>query len=204
MHVKQHDASKSRSLATPTLLFTSSSTHGRTPVRHRHPPPDGHKACPAFKVTCHHCNKVGHFAKVCKSRQTPVPIPPPAKNAHEPRSNLIRIEKVSPSSTESPWILSNVTDPAPTINVHISALNGSATVTALPDSGADISVAGPDIIAILGEHCNNLLLSDMVPRGLTGHWMTPIGQPPVSITLGAVTYSETLQVYPAVEGVLLS
>ena len=73
-----------------------------------------------------------------------------------------------PSSTRSLWVLSNnVIDPAPTINVHVSALNGSATVTALPDSGADISVAGPDTITMLGDHCNNLLPSDMTPRGVT-------------------------------------
>ena len=95
-------------------------------------------------------------------------------------------------------------EPAPTINVHVSALNGSATVTALPDSGADISVAGPDTITMIGDHCKNLLPSDMVPRGVTGHWMTPIGQLPVTITLGTVTYRDTLHIYPAVKGVLLS
>ena len=57
---------------------------------------------------------------------------------------------------------------------------------------------------MLGDHCNNLLPSDMVPRGVTGHWMTPIGQLPVTITLGTVTYRDTLHIYPAVKGVLLS
>ena len=56
---------------------------------------------------------------------------------------------------------------------------------------------------MLGDHCNNLLPSDMVPRGVTGHWMTPIGQLPVTITLGTVTYRDTLHIYLAVKGVLL-
>ena len=166
--------------------------------------PGGRKACPAFKVVCHYCNKVGHFARVCKSRQAQAPPPPPAKNLHDLRSNLIRIEAAMPSSIPSRWILSNnITEPAPTTNVHVSAINGSATVAALPDSGADISVAGPDTITMLGDHCKNLLPSDMVPRGVTGHWMTPIGQLPVTITLGTVTYRDTLHIYTAVKGVLL-
>ena len=73
--------------------------------------PGGRKSCPAFKLVYHHCNKVGHFAKVCKSRQAQAP---PTPHTHDPRSNLIRIEAAMPSSVQSPWILSNnTTEPAP-------------------------------------------------------------------------------------------
>ena len=162
--------------------------------------PGGRKSCPAYKVACHHCNKLGHFSRVCKSRQrNPLPT---AITPNEPRSHLIRIE---PATIHPPSILSNnITEPAPTINVHVSALNGSAPMVALPDSGADISVAGPDTVTALGDHCQNLLPSDMTPRGVTGHRMMPLGQIPVTITLGAVTYTDALHIYPEVKGVLLS
>ena len=128
-----------------------------------------------------------------------------AINPNEPRSHLIRIEPATTSSIHPPSILSsNNTEPAPTINVHVSALNGIAPMVALPDSGADISVAGPDTVTALGDHCHNLLPSDMAPRRVTGHRMMPLGQIPVTITLGAVTYTDALHIYPEVKVVLLS
>ena len=42
-------------------------------------------------------------------------------------------------------------DPAPTITVHISSLNGSADMEILPDSDADISAAGKEALRCLGE-----------------------------------------------------
>ena len=71
---------------------------------------------------CHYCNIVGHFARVCKSRQAQVPTSPPAKNLHGPTimANLIRIEAAKLSSIRSRWILSNnITEPAPTISTFM-------------------------------------------------------------------------------------
>ncbi len=48
-------------------------------------------------------------------------------------------------------------EPVPTISIHMSSLNGKATVRALPDSGADISVGGKDLLEHLHEHPDNLL-----------------------------------------------
>ena len=52
----------------------------------------------------------------------------------------------------------NPVEPAPTINIHVSSLNGNANIT-LTDSGADISVAGKAALRSLGEHEDNLLPS---------------------------------------------
>ena len=157
----------------------------------------GRRNCPAFRVACNNCNKVGHFARVCKARKAkprrPSPSDPGTKAIHAQVPSI-----KSPPDSDQPF------EPAPTINVHISTLNGRAVLEALPDSGADISVARPTTIKQLGEHCNNLVASDITPRGVSGHKMTPIGQLPVQITLGQTTHTDTLHIYPNIKGILLS
>ena len=69
----------------------------------------------------------------------------------------------------------NYADPAPTLTVHIQALNGQATVEVLPDSGADISAAGVDFLTHFNEHVLNLLPSDVKPRAVNGNILSPIG-----------------------------
>ena len=51
----------------------------------------------------------------------------------------------------------NYNDPAPTLTVHVQALNGQANVEVLPDSGADISAAGVDFLAHFNESVLYLL-----------------------------------------------
>ena len=43
-------------------------------------------------------------------------------------------------------------EPAPTIAVRMTALNGSVAVPDFPDSRADISVAGPAVLESLNDH----------------------------------------------------
>ena len=94
--------------------------------------------------------------------------------------------------------------PAPTITVHMSTLNGEATVTALPHSGADISIAGPSLLHQLNEHPHNLIQSTMVPRAVNGSTMQPLGKLPINITLNNCQLNEEFHIYPQVSGVLLS
>ena len=56
-----------------------------------------------------------------------------------------------------------VIESAPTICVHISSFNGIAEIETLPDSGADLSVAGKMALVHLGEHEDNLLPSNITP-----------------------------------------
>ena len=42
-------------------------------------------------------------------------------------------------------------DPAPLITVNVTSANGSSDVTILPDSGADISASGREILVHLNE-----------------------------------------------------
>lgn len=60
---------------------------------------------------------------------------------------------------------------APTITVHILSVNGSCNTLAFPDSGADISATGPQLLRSLGKH--TLLPSEFTLK--TGQSHSPIG-----------------------------
>lgn len=122
--------------------------------------PGGRKQCPAFHIKCHTCNRTGHFAKVCRSGK-PVDSRMPPQPLTGTSTKAVR---VFPLTTNSSTSLDPSVKPAPTIQAHFSSLNGSAKLTALPDSGVDISVAGPSIVTALGDHTSNLLPSHISQR----------------------------------------
>ena len=105
----------------------------------------GRQQCPAYNRICNSCKRVGHLSRVCRGRRPPQPNsrvstrPAPAAmgihvdsfvDEQPPQVNASR------AITNSPAF-----EPAPTINIHMSSLNGHSIVQVLPDSGADISVA---------------------------------------------------------------
>ena len=165
----------------------------------------GRQQCPAFHLTCRNCNKIGHFARVCRSRrqqQTPPATRQQASRQHQPTTNIVY---TGPQPYPQTYLASaQQVVPAPTITVHMSALNGEATVTALPDSGADISIAGPSLLHQLNDHPHNLIPSTMVPRAVNGSTMQPLGKLPINITLNNCQLNEEFHIYPQVSGVLLS
>ena len=124
----------------------------------------GRARCPAYQQTCHHCHKVGHFARVCRAygapTQSPRPRPPipstkslqsmQTEDAHHPQ--LSTIKQVT------------ATEPAPNIDIHILSLNGSCDTPALPDSGADISAAGSKFLQLLNEHTQPSPIRDILPN----------------------------------------
>jgi len=84
-------------------------------------------------------------------------------------------------------------DPAPSTQIYISTLNGSAMASVLPDSGANISTAGPHLPTLLDEHPANLLPSHMSPHSASGHKTKPIGKLTATLTLQDREYCEDLQ-----------
>lgn len=167
----------------------------------------GRRQCPAFSQTCHSCQKAGHFAKVCRGK--------PARQSGlqpntQPQASARAIHVKSPTQMGSPRIfMSNIgataaTDPAPTITMHISSLNGSADMEVLPDSGADISAAGKEILGHLGEYVDNLLPSTIIPKAVNGTRMQPIGKIALTLQLGNKTHTEDVHIYPSVSGMLIS
>ena len=96
------------------------------------------------------------------------------------------------------------TEPAPTIRLHIRTVNGSTITSVLPDSGADISAAGLQILTLLDEHQPNLLHSTMSPHTASGHQMTPIGKLPTTFVLQGRQHREDMHIFPEVKGVMIS
>ncbi|XP_065896213.1 uncharacterized protein [Dysidea avara] len=151
----------------------------------------GRSRCPAFGLSCNICGKLGHFAKVCCSK-LPQPDTTPTPVGTNALSLLSTIRHVT------------ATDPAPKITLNISSLNGTTAATILPDSGADISAAGEEILAHLNEHIDNLLPSTTVPKAANGTEMHPVGKLPICLKLGNTEFSDDLHIYPDVCGILIS
>ena len=59
------------------------------------------------------------------------------------------------------------TEPAPTVAVQVSSSTGTCRLDVLPDSGADISAAGQEVLEFLGQHIN-ILPSGINPRTVNG------------------------------------
>ena len=163
----------------------------------------GRQHCPARGVTCYGCQKVGHFHRVCRSqRQRPGP-PPPQTNSDGtiPGSRVVSTVPLMASAKLHPSLHFL---PAPTIPVHMTSLNGAATVRVLPDSGADICVAGRTLLEQLNEHPDNIPSSSVTPRAVNGTSMHPIGKLPVTVSLGTQVHTAEFHIYPEVSGTLLS
>ena len=95
-------------------------------------------------------------------------------------------------------------DPAPQITVSITSANGSSDIKVLPNSGADISASGREILAHLNEQPNRFMPSSVIPKTVNGTEMFPLGKLPVILRLGAKTYLEDIHIYPNVCGTLIS
>ena len=101
----------------------------------------GHIYCPAYDKVCSCCHKVGHFARVCRSRQRPhqqVPL----NDTSQPTANAIHLQSPQGDHIQLYNITGRKAEPAPTISVQMISSKRTALVTVLPDSGADISAAG--------------------------------------------------------------
>ena len=164
----------------------------------------GHRQCPAYNRTCAHCHKVGHFTKVCRSRPAQ---PPPSIVENQPSARTIRVQSKELSQQQHLQLYKvqeAATEPVLTITVQVSSSTGTQNLDVLPDSGADISAAGQEVLEFLGQHVNNILPSHISLRTVNGITMTPLGRVPITIKLGRQTCQDNLHIYPGVSGVLIS
>jgi len=139
---------------------------------------------------------MGHFAKVCCSKQPqqPPPFGKPGANAIYTDQNIVQLFPLTQQFTE----------PAPKIKIQVTTIMGTHVLTVLPDSGADILAAGTDILTSLGCHPSNLLPSAVVPKSVDGHNMTPLGCILVTFCLEQREYKDNLYFLPGVTGAIIS
>ena len=174
------------------------------------PHPGGRTQCPAYTLTCFHCQRVGHLAKVCRSKSLRKNVPrltDSEVSQHPQNPQGIRTITCTDTDAQPPLphihhVTANET--APTIHVHVTSPHGSSEIEMLPDSGADVSAAGKEILAYLGEHIDNLPQSEITPRAVNGSVMQPLGKLPVTLRLGDKQYRDDIHINPGVSGALMS
>ena len=166
----------------------------------------GRARCPAYDKACPSCHKVGHFARVCRSKQQPHQQPLTNDNP-QPTANAIRLQSPQDDHIQLYGIAGSKAEPAPTITVQMTSASRTMPVTVLPDSGADISAAGQALTGILGLHVDNLTPSEISPRAVNGACMKPLGKIPVTQSAYNVqgrNYKDDVHIFAGVSGVLIS
>ena len=188
---KQGTKGKRGPVSTPAELGSSSGCGRATH------PAGRRTACPAFHSVCSNCGKIGHYHTVC--HQKPGNLSAGRTRKLPPQTNHLLFmgpRQIDEASIHHPGIMYlNHTDPAPTLPVHIQALNGQATVEVLPDSGTDISAAGVDFLTHFNEDVLNLLPSDVKPRAFNGNILSAMGSLKVVISIGSRSVEDYLNLF---------
>ena len=96
------------------------------------------------------------------------------------------------------------TNPAPTILILLSSDNGLHHMQVLPDSGADVSAAGQQLLEHLNEHVNNFLPSEITPRAANSSKMYALGKLMVTLSLKGKQDTEEMHIYPDVSRTIIS
>ena len=153
--------------------------------------------CPAYNQKCTLCQKIRYFARVCRSKR---PTNPP-KPQSQISTNAIRIQSPQGNHFQLYDIKNDEAEAAPIIMVKVTS---STNTKPLPDSGADISAAGQEVLYHLGHHVDNFLSSGISPRAVNGTTVTPLGKIPVTLQLSRRSCKDDLHIYPRVSGALMS
>ena len=118
--------------------------------------------------------------------------------------NVIRIQSSETNHLQLYSIKDNAAEAAPTIMVSTTSSTGTKLIQMLPDSGADISAAGQEILNLLIHHADNIQPSGISPRAVNGTIMTSLGKITVTLELRRRSYKDDLHIYLGVSGALMS
>lgn len=162
--------------------------------------------CPAIGKTCHSCGAIGHFSPCCPAGRSSGPAPPTASAANQ--RDPTRIDGRSVARHIIVGSILSSPRRAPTISVQLRRHPGHPPVEVdgvIPDGGAEVSVAGPDILRALGMRETDLQQStfDLVMANKKAPLLS-VGQLDVTVIYGGVEATVTVVICPEMSGLLLS
>lgn len=158
--------------------------------------------CPAFKVICHTCDKVGHYSRVCRQKSRPDSPFQPGPGPDRKQVASVRVVKISACrSQEHPF-----SAPKVVLGVyHIRSPNLLGKVSGTPDSAAEATVTGPSFLRSLGISPHQLspvrdVQFEVADKGI----MKCLGSLRFTFKYGGRTFSDTVYICPDRDGLLLS
>lgn len=156
--------------------------------------------CPAIKVQCRHCDQQGHYDRCCRKKKdakrsdAPGSTAPPPSSGKSPSCRKVKTTTTATCPTPSP------------ICVFLTYGGTTSRLMMLPDTGADISVMGPQHLDLL-----NIPRSHLQPPSSTttltadGSTMSPaLVSFTATLTLAKRSCYATVQVHDGVQLPLLS
>ena len=155
----------------------------------------GETSCPAFDSECFRCGDYGHWGRVCDRR--------PQRS--RTRANAVSFD--NDGTMDSNTQISTVTvnsacyRSAPMVQVDVSGTQ-RRRVRALPDTGADISLAGPEFAEIFGP--DRITPPSVHPTVVDGRDCKTIGMLKVRIRLGKIEVADQIHIVPGVNRLILS
>ena len=144
--------------------------------------------CPARKAKCQNCGKDGHLTKACWGKN---------QQKKTTRVKNVRISGVQVQKVEK-------TTPAPKLKMQITGARKSIQWAVLPDSGADISAAGPGLLKALGESPRRLQASTIRTTTVSGQHMETLGMLKIKLKAGDKEIDEEIHIFKGVKGALIS
>ncbi|XP_068238582.1 uncharacterized protein [Palaemon carinicauda] len=153
--------------------------------------------CPANKATCRHCGRVGHYDRCCRQQMNAKQGGPP--KATPPSSR--------PSNCRKVEALSTTTCPSPVpVSLDLTYNGETSKILMLPDTGADVSVMGPQHLELLQITRDELQRSaTSVTFTADGSQMTPaLGTLKATLSLANRSCHAMIQVHEGIQMPLLS
>ncbi|XP_068229734.1 uncharacterized protein [Palaemon carinicauda] len=153
--------------------------------------------CPANKATCRHCGRVGHYDRCCRQQMNAKQGGPPKATPPSSRpSNCRKVEALSTLTCPSPVVVS----------LDLTYKGETSKIMMLPDTGADVSVMGPQHLELLQITRNKLQRSaTSVTLTADGSQMTPaLGTLKATLSLANRSCHAMIQVHEGIQMLLLS
>ncbi|XP_068235531.1 uncharacterized protein [Palaemon carinicauda] len=157
--------------------------------------------CPANAAQCRVCNRVGHYDKYCKTKRNDSTQGGSSSDKTTPSSGKSKVVKKSSCRRVETFGKS----PKP-VCVLLTYGDVTSRIQMLPDTGAEVSVVGPQHLDLLKIPRSNLKpFPTTVTLTADGSAMTPaLGTFQATLTLGKQSCSAVIQVHDGVQTPLLS